>query len=274
MESVASADWAPMFGAFQPVSVKADGAAEPLKVNLRRISPGYFRTLEVPLIEGRELEDSDIIGQSDVVVVDQLLARILWPSQTPIGKRIEFRYPELHQSRVIGVVGPMRQFDIKMPVSESAAVDREALVEHLDSLDAWTGRSLDAPKLYAFLVGLFAAVGLVLIGIGSYGVTRLAVSSKIKEFAIRAALGADVAALRRRSARQAVAMACAGIVLGGATILWWKKALSAFLYKIEATDPWTLSAVALFILLLVVLSAYGATRRLRRLQPSALLRTE
>lgn len=309
VDSVAASDWAPLFRAFQLVEVKATGLDQALKVNVRRVSPGYFRALDVPLTNGRELEDDDLNRGEDVVVVDELLARKLWPSDSAVGKRIEFRYPKLHRSRIVGVARPVRQTDIRMPEepmmyvpysampsislflivkardmqpqellsilqSEAAAINRDAVVEHLDWLEGWTGRTLNAPKLYALLLGLFATVGMILTGIGSYGVTRLSVTANLKELAIRAALGADVARLRRQATRQSLLPACVGIVLGATAVLWWRNALSAVLFQIKATDPWTLCGAAFLILGIVVFSAYRATRRLRSLQPSSLLRSQ
>jgi putative ABC transport system permease protein len=218
---------------------------------LRYVTPGYFRALGIPIVRGRGLTAGDTADAPRVIVVNEALARRYFPNDDPVGR-------ELDRGTIVGVVGDVRnvrldrppQPELYYPAAQNVAMTSDlgmSLLVHTDgppepmipalraavravaptlaifnvkSMDEVVADSLWELRLYRWLIGLFAALTLLLAAIGLYGVISYTATSRTREFAIRLALGFHPAALARLVVTRALALAAAGLSFGAiATLL-------------------------------------------------------
>jgi predicted permease len=213
---------------------------------LRTVSPGYFRTLEIPIVAGRELDARDVGGETQAILVNQALAARDFANENPVGRATD-------RGTIVGVVGDVRQVTLDRPATPeiyqplgksagiatdlgltllvSAAGPRDAVVAavravtrevnpalaifNVKAMDQVIDESLWELNLYRWLIGLFAIVALVIAVIGLYGVISYAVSSRAKEYAIRLALGSDPSSLARLVLSRGLVLTGIGVALGG-----------------------------------------------------------
>ncbi|HEX5830449.1 MAG TPA: ABC transporter permease, partial [Gemmatimonadaceae bacterium] len=243
----------------------ADVSAVPVST-IYRVTPSYFSMLAVPLKRGRLLTDADRLGAQKVVLVSETLARQHFPGEEPIGQVVRPGNPEGDGYTIVGVVGdtkhnsladapppqmyvPLTQFSpyfvtvmVKTemePASLAAALRRE--VQALDgtlpitavrSYDALVGEAVARPRFTAALLGLFAALALVLAVVGIYGVIAHSVAQRTREFGIRLALGAGRGAVARQVLGNALGLTGAGIGVGVVAALLLSRLLESLLYGI------------------------------------------
>ncbi|MGI9628315.1 MAG: ABC transporter permease, partial [Longimicrobiales bacterium] len=257
-------------------------------VNFRAVTPGYFETLEVPLLQGRTLTASDREDSEPVVVVNRAFVERFWPDDNPIGKTLSILSTDGTQHRVVGVVGDIRQHALNIdPLAElyvpysawpwemSAwvlvrtdmpellkiearsivdAVDPRVPVSGLDDLDKVIGRSAQQTQFLALLLTAFGVLGLTLGAIGVYGVTAHTVARRRAEFGVRFALGAKREDVLGSALRSGLTPVLLGTALGAALGLGGSRLLESYLYEVEPTDPATL-AMVIATLILVAVSA-------------------
>lgn len=275
-------------------------------------SPGYFRTLGIPLVAGRDFAESD--GQERaalVTIVDQEIARRYWPHGSPLGKRIRFGPPEDHEPwhTIIGVAGAVRNQtllaaarpSVYLPHGEFnmpsislllrtsggdplllaaavqrriAQVDRDLAVTEVRSLEQVIGRSIWQPRFFAVLFVAFAGLALLLAAVGLYGVMSYAVSLRRRELGLRVALGAGAGDLRRLVLGQALRLSAIGLAVGGAAALVLTRALSSQLYAVRPTDPATYAAMAALLLAVAATAATLPANQAMRSDPMDALREE
>jgi len=277
--------------------------------NLEPVMPNYFRTLGIPILQGRGFTLSDRRGAPPVVAVSQAFARRAWPGQDAIGKRIKFgsvdRAGPWHS--VVGVVGEVRYRDLLAPpptlylplfqtdhqprwlllrtgsgapitltAIQSAAADvaPSSLVLSVTPVAELLAEPLTRPRFLSSLVAVLASLALVLAAIGLYGVMSSIVASRTREMGIRMSLGAAHGRIRRLVMRQAAAIAVTGIVLGlalaAATTGW----LRALLYGVSPLDVGTLTVAVLAILVVAAAASYVPARRATKVDPMVALRAE
>jgi len=272
-------------------------------------TPGYFKTLGIPLVAGRDFTEADGRGAL-VTIVDQDLARRYWPRTSPIGKRVRFGPPEDNEPwhTVVGVAGAVRNQtllesgrptvylphgELAMPSvslilrtagdplrlagavrQRMARLDPDLAVSEVRSLEEVVGRAIWQPRFFAFLFVVFSALALLLAAVGLYGVMSYAVSRRRRELGLRAALGAGAGDLRGLVMGQALRLSLAGLAAGGAAALALAQLLSSQLYEVRPTDPVTYGAMA--ALMLAVASAASAipASRAVRSDPMDALREE
>ena len=273
------------------------------EVNFNAITSGYFRTLGIPLLQGRDFDQRDRRGVPDVAIVNQSYARRYFAGEDPIGKRIreQAAAPARRWTTIIGVVGDVRRRALDTPatpevfrpfaqspvnfmtlmvgaggdrVSVSAAIRRE--VQALDrgipvpavgTMDQLRGRGLSTRQLPAVLLESFAAVALVLAVVGIYGVVAYSVSQRTGEIGIRLAFGAQPSNVLWLIVRQGMIPVCAGIVLGLAGALAAVRTLTSVLYGVSGTDPLTFAVVAFLLFGVALVACMIAARRAALLDP-------
>jgi putative ABC transport system permease protein len=272
-------------------------------------TPGYFRTLGIPLVAGRDFDEADD-QRRPVTIVDQDLARRYWPHGSPLGKRIRFGPPEDHEPWhiIVGVAGSVRNQTLLdagwpsvylphgefvmpsvslvlhttgEPLRVAAAVrhrlarlDGDLAVTEVHTLEQIVERSIWQPRFFAALLVAFAALALLLAAVGLYGVMTYAVSLRRRELGLRVALGAGAGDLRRMVLGQALRLSLAGLAAGGAAAMALTRALSGQLYQVQPTDPGTYGAMAALLLAVAIAASSLPASRAVRSDPMDALREE
>ncbi len=278
-------------------------------INHNVVCPGFFQTLGIPLLEGRDFVESDWDNPL-VTIVDRTLAKKYWPSQSALGKRIRFGPPESNEPWhiIIGVAGDIRdqyldrpgRWNVYIPFSPDfspsmAAVirtgqdplllgetvrkrivahDPDIAVSRILSQLQLVDRAAWAERFFAVLFAVFAGLALLLAAVGLYGVLAYSVSLRTHEIGIRLALGATAAEVRTLVMKQGLKLTAIGLALGGVAALALTKILAIKLYQISPTDPQTFAAVIIILSFVAALASFVPARRATRLDPLVALRHE
>ena len=278
----------------------------------RSATPGYFRTMGVPLLAGRAFTDADVWRGDPVAIVNEAMARQYFPGQDPVGQRITTdRVPDSTSvwRTIVGVVGDERQSAIAFPARIELiepfdqAIERElhvyvrvasgdptrlvadvrAIVRELDpelpvvdavAMEDVVADSTARDRFLLLLLASFAAVSLVLALVGVYGVTAQAARRRLPEFGLRMALGARGRDIHALTLRRGLSLVLVGLVLGMAAALVTSRAMAGLLYGIAANDPATFLTVTALMLAAGLAASWLPARRAARLDPAATLRTE
>ena len=276
-------------------------------VNYRAVSPGYFDTLQIPLIRGRLFTGEEGWETGGVVLINQAMAKNYWPSEDPLGARLgpSAEGPWLE---VIGVVGDVRESSLDTdaeiamylpylqapvptmtllvrteadPLSYVGAV--RAKVKEIDSaqavssfmtLDDFLSNVMGRRRFDASLLSLFASLALILAAVGIYGLLSYSVSQRTRELGIRMAIGAPRGQLLRLVLGQGMVMVMVGLGLGLVAGALCSRLLGSFLFGVTGTDPVTLSASAALLVAVSLLACYLPARRATRVDPVVALRLE
>jgi predicted permease len=276
----------------------------------RVVGGHYFQAMEIPLLRGRLFNEHDTLDAPRVIIVDQYMADQLWPGQDPIGKRV--RNGGLNSTSpwltVVGVVGRIKQYTLDVdsriafyfpqtqavqrgmnvvvrssadPASLTSAVKAEirALDPDLPLYDVRTmeqrvDASLATRRFSMTLLGVFAAVALVLATVGVYGVMAYLVNQGTREIGIRIALGATQRGIVGLVVRRGMTLAFTGVAIGLLGALAVTRLLSSFLFGVRATDPITFVAIAVLLTLVAMLATFIPARRAARIDPMVSLRCD
>jgi putative ABC transport system permease protein len=273
----------------------------------RTATPDYFRTLGIPLIEGRVFQESDTADRPRVGIIDQQLARLLWPNQSAIGKRFRFSGGGAW-FEIVGVVGHVRHDGLGVdrrpqvywsyhqrsqprmalavrtgqdprPLTTSIIaaiheVDPNQPVYDVRPMEDVVERSLSPQWLNTSLLTLFASVALVLATVGVYGLLSYSVGLRAREIGIRMALGSQRHEIIWMVLRKGILLACLGTSIGVVGALLLKRILGNLLYGIQATDAVSFLAASFVLLLVAFAASYIPARRAASVDPSSLLRME
>ena len=308
--SVGAASAGPLFGGRETDSVTIDGRSAGSGVPTVRwfdISPGYFPTMGLPIVDGRNFTGRDGAGAPAVAIVNQAMARRYWPGDSPIGHLVTLKSEKL-TVRIVGVVRNVPPFHAGDPVEPEiywpdfqqprwatylairttgdpasiipdirhllAQVEPDMAVRHPSPMPALADAELVRPRFVMFLIGLFALIAIVLAAIGIYGVTAYAVTQRTREFGIRLALGAEPSQIVRTVLRQGMALAGLGVLLGLVGAAGVSRVTASLLAGIPPTDPVTFGAVAALATGIALLACYVPARRASRVDPTRALRNE
>jgi putative ABC transport system permease protein len=291
---------------FDPLTIDGTRAATKTEIGVRRVSPDFFRTLRIPLVEGRELRDDDWSPIPTKVIVNQAFARAHFPNTTAIGHRLQWsRWKDLE---IIGVVSDTRERrtgDVQqafyLPIDASGFLanlvflmrsDREAgdvvtaarsIVAGVDpQVAAYDAASLEeilkhasaSPRLYSLVALWCALIALALSAIGLYGVIGYSVGSRTHEFGIRIALGAERQSVRWQVLRQGLVLTTIGLGLGLAGSYLSTQALSSLLFGITPGDLTTFTVAATLLMTTAVIACLVPSSRATRVDPVVALRAE
>jgi len=273
------------------------------------VTPGYFRTMGIPLLSGRDFNDADAKDSPNVTIIDERLAREYWPNESPIGKRIRFGPPEDNEPwhTIVGVVGAVRhqrmQEDTrksvylphqKIPVGGLAlmartssnpedlagAIRREVaqldpdLPVSVSTMDEVVAESIWQPRLYATLFGAFAGGALLLALIGIYGVMAFLVQTRTHEIGVRMALGATTRDVFKLIVGRGMKLTAVGVLIGVAGAIALTRLMHSLLFNTSATDPVTFIVISLLLCSAAFLACYLPARRAAKVDPLVALRYE
>ncbi len=290
----------------------AEGWAEPpasteVEGMWNSVSPGYFATLKVPLLRGRDIAAHDDSASTMVMVINTAFAEKMFPGENPVGKRVQSWRDERILREVVGVVDDVRYFGAEdevrplvfVPYAQDSwsgmqivartvgdprgiisgarrvvgAIDRDIAVANVATMDDAMAASLAGPRFTTFLLAGFAGMALLLVAIGLYGVLSYSIAQRTREIGIRMALGAQVGNVTRMVVREAALLLAIGIAVGGAAALALSRVMESLLYEVSATDPLTFVVVVVVLSLVGAAAAYLPTKRATRVNPLIALRS-
>ncbi|HMJ06622.1 MAG TPA: ABC transporter permease [Chthoniobacterales bacterium] len=274
------------------------------------VAPGYFQSMKIPLRAGRLLDESDSENSRHVAVVNETFVRRFLPHKNPIGERILRDKEEGADAlEIVGVVGDAKQTDLGAEVRPEfyqpfaqepgrrvwltlrtatdnlagfdAAIrrlvheqDADVFVGNLKSMEFLLARNLAQPRFNMMLLGIFAAVALILAAIGIYGVIAYSVAQRTREIGIRMALGAQRGDMVAMVLRQSLSMVAIGLALGLVAAFAATRLLASLLYGVGANDFFTYAAVILLLGTAAFLASYVPARRAMKVDPMIALRYE
>jgi putative ABC transport system permease protein len=272
------------------------------------VSPDYFRAMQMKLHAGHSFTGLDTENTPHVIVINETLARRLFPGEDPIGKRIRDDGGKTDLT-IAGVVADVKQYGLETesqaafyrsslqntgypgglwviraagdPLKMLPAVQREIkAIEpdfrlfHVMTMEQLLADSYAPRRFQTWLFGLFAAVALVIATVGIYGVISYAVSQRTHEIGIRMAMGAQESDVLRMVVSQGMRLALIGVAMGLAAALALTRVMKNLLFNVSATDPATFALIALLLVLVALIASYIPARRATKVDPMVALRSE
>jgi predicted permease len=313
VESASLADGAPIAGGTNETTVLDYGQGRilgesDLYAKVLAVTPGYFRTLRIRLVAGRDFAEEDTAQAPRVAIINETMAERLWPGENAVGKLFATSQSGRPYLQVVGVAKDMRvealgeapglamfvplaqEYQAAMTLLVRTATDPMALLpairhevqsqdKSLPLFDVTTlreavGTTLNQQKLYATLIGSFALVALILAAIGIYGVVSYSVARRTHEIGIRMALGAERSEVLKLVIRQGMLLTLIGLAAGLPTALGLTRFLKSLLYEVNPNDATTFVLVALVLGSVALLACYIPARRATKVDPMVALRYE
>jgi putative ABC transport system permease protein len=273
------------------------------------VLPGYFETLRTPLVAGRTFSEDDNAPGRNVVVIDQLLAAKAFPNESAVGKRISLPDPATPWAEVIGVVAHQRISSLSDPGrgtiyfsdgfwgigvsrywmvrtagdpskyaaavrAEIANVDRKMVISKMLPMEALVDRDQAATRLSLLLIGIFAAIAVLLASVGLYGVLASVVRQRTAEIGVRMALGAAPASVFKLVVGHGLRLTTAGLAIGLLAALGLTRMMDTMLVGVKATDPATFAAMTLLFFLVAGVASWVPAARAAGLDVNEALREE
>jgi len=314
VESVGTIDALPFTddGSTEPVAIEGRPAVEfamQPEVAVRTISPGYLRTLRIPLLAGRDFSETDSLDSQAAIVISESMAREFWPDENPIGKRLTLSFFPGKVREVIGVAGdvkfrgldsrkslatvyvPLAQITFwnqamvvrtrRDPASSASAMaaavhqqDADQPLRDVRTMDDILADSLSQQRFSMLLLASFAGLALVLAAVGIYSVLAYAVRQRQREIGIRMALGAQLGDVLRMVVAEGMRPALIGVVLGLAGALALKRAVSSLVFGVSESDPLTFLSVSVLLAMVALVASIMPAYRATKVDPMRALREE
>ena len=315
VRSATVSGWVPIGGGTFGINVNVEGHeqrnGEEPHVFFAGISPGYFDTLDIPLLAGRDFTDLDRPDSPRVAIVNRTMARHYFGEESAIGKRVRFVEGNQPPMQIVGVVADSTYNDLRETTPDFIYIDRQqlkpgagitgtlsvrtvagptpimaTLVGLIHSLDPsihvtvtqtmkeWIDESLHQDRLVAALSGGFSLLALVLTAVGLFGVLAFSVARRTSEIGVRMALGARPADIFRLIVGNGMALVAIGLMIGAAGAAGAGRLLKGMLFGVKGFDPVAMTAVVLVLGAAAFLACYLPARRASRVDPMAALRSE
>jgi len=274
---------------------------------VRVVSDGYLAAMGIPVKRGRDFSTLDLPAGEPVMLVNETMARTLWPGEDPIGKFV--LGPCAKERRVVGVIGdvrhlaleqaagnemyiPLRQCDdlssadlvlrSSVPPDQLVRAVRTALAplapnlsdKGLRVVQTLVDASVSPRRFLVLLLGGFAAFALILASLGIYALISYSVSQRTREIGIRMALGASTGDVQRQVLLQTLRLAAIGLVSGAALSWWIARSVSGLLFNVTARDPATFLGMLGALAVVAALAGYLPARRAARIDPLVAFRAE
>jgi putative ABC transport system permease protein len=269
----------------------------------------YFRTMDITLLRGRVFTDSDTLNAPQVMIISKAFARVYFPNEDAIGKRIVLDGPNKTPREIVGVVEDVRRKGLDAEVqpemyfsylqkperrmnlvirseardalqlvpaarAEIKAFNPKQIIWRTQTLEQLLSTSVAPRKFNMMLLGIFAGVALVLAAVGLYGVMSYSVSWRTQEIGIRMALGAKRTDVLRMVVRQGMTMTLIGLAFGLVGVFALSRVMVGMLYGVSPTDPLTFIGVSIVLLVVALLACLIPARRATRVDPIVALRNE
>jgi predicted permease len=274
-----------------------------LQVDMRASSPDYFRTMEIPLRQGRFLTEQDVEARpTRSVLIDEKFAQRFWPREDPVGKQVWFDPKE--KMTIVGVVGMVRQYGLDVEgrivvyfpggrpqylvarTSGNPAAAANAIVQAIHAVDAtvpvYNIRTMDErmydsiarQRFSTIMLGAFAVFALILAAVGVYGVISYLVTQGTHDLGVRIALGAQRGNIVGLVVRQGMELAGLGIAAGMVGAFLLTKVMASLLFGVSARDAVTFSVVPVVLAGIAAVASFVPARRATRVDPIVALREE
>ena len=313
VQAVGAVSQLPLSGAvlssgFSPIDDSPLRDQPPETADLRGVTPGYFKALGIPLIEGRTFADSDSADAPRRAVIDESLAKRFWPNQSAVGRRIKWIRSET-PLEVVGVVGSVKHVALDKPGRETAyfpltqyarsqsvffavrttadpsstagavrnqvwTLDRNQSIADLQPMDDIVWKSIARQRLNLFMLSVFAVVALVLAAVGIYGMMSYAVTQRNREIGIRLALGAQRQSILRLILKRAIILALIGVAAGLLLSFVLTRSMSSLLFGVSTIDPVIFVLLSVFLIGVILLASFVPAWRAMKVDPLVSLRNE
>jgi predicted permease len=297
-----------MRGSFAVEGYQPSNASETMSANQLPINSEYFKALGAPLVQGREFDDRDAAGAPKVVIISQSMARRFFPDGNVLGKRIDIGdTPQPDWRAVVGVAPDLKysgslysedEDAIYLPYLQSPpwgmylfvrtnsepsamtpevrnvvrAIDRDVPVAKIRTMRQVLAESVAQPRFYTLLLGIFAAIALIMATIGLYGVISYAVAQRTHELGVRVALGAGTGDIIKLVVTHGLRLSIIGSAIGLFLAFGVTRVFASLLYGVSPVDPLTLIATPLLLIGVTLLACFIPARRATRVDPVTALR--
>lgn len=286
-------------------------AGERPEIDFRRASTGYFQTMGIPLLAGRLVTEQDVANNTGAVLINEAMAKRFWPGEDPIGRRISTATSTGQQTQwqtIVGVVGSVRHLGLDIeprpevyyhtntsppfgPVvvirttsdpqrlisiarAKVREIDSNVPISNVNTMAQLVAQSVAQRRFGMFLVGIFAALALVLAVVGIYGVVSYSVAQRTSEIGVRMALGASGKDVLKLVLKNGMTLALIGVGIGLAGAFAVTRLMTAMLFEVKPTDVATFAIVSVGLIVVALLACYVPARRAMRVDPLVALRYE
>ena len=308
VESAGGTSNLPMSGTNMVFLASVEGrATAAFPASFRAVTEDYFRTMHIPLRKGRALDDRDTASSQSVVVINETMARQIWPGEEPLGKRIKHGFKE-QVAEVVGVIGDVKYAGLDQQTkpemyapfsqrpwpfmrivvrtksdpmiladlirTEVQAIDKDQPTDKITTMSSVVGASIATRRFYMRLLGSFAALAFILAAVGIYGVVSYSVAQRTREIGIRMALGAKRTDVLRLVLVEGFRLTMLGVVLGLGGALAVTRLLTDLLFEVKPTDPVIFIALSTLLTVVALLASYIPARRATKVDPLVALRYE
>lgn len=281
------------------------------EIDFRRASTGYFKTMGIPLLSGRLVTEQDVSNNTGSVLINEAMAKRFFAGEDPVGKRISTANSTGQQTQwqtIVGVVGSVRHLGLDVeprpeiyyhtntsppfgPVvvirttsdpqrlisiarAKVRELDRDVPISNVNTMEQLVAQSVAQRRFGMFLVGIFAALALVLAVVGIYGVVSYSVAQRTNEIGVRMALGASASDVLRMVLKNGMTLALIGVGIGLAAAFAVTRLMVAMLFDVKPTDVATFAIVSVGLILVALLACYVPARRAMKVDPLVALRYE
>jgi predicted permease len=299
-------------GSMQPFTLEGRPEvpmAEQPEVAVREISPGYLRSMHIPLLAGREISATDTAERPAVAMVSESFAKEYWPGESPIGKHVTLTFYPGIPREVVGVVGDVRQGGLDMEMTDATIynslaqigrtrarfvmrttvpptslvsavtaavhrVDRDQPVTNVETMEDVVDASIFQQRFSVLLLGAFAGLAMLLAAVGIYSVLAYGVRRRVREIGIRMALGAQMGDVLRMVIYDGLRPTVIGFAIGLAGALALGRVVASMMFGVKATDPATFVVVSALLAVVALAACVIPAWRAARVDPMTALRDE
>jgi putative ABC transport system permease protein len=314
VESASAINHLPIAGDIWTLGFTVDGRptaapGEGLSAAYRIVRPNYFQTMRISLLKGRDFTERDAVGTPGVAIINETLARNVFPDEEPIGKLIRVNDGGPNPRAIVGLVKDVKQRDwtsepgremylpyLQNPApnyltlmirtktdpstlaaavrSEVWALDKDVPVSQVMTVEKAIADAMAQPRFNMLLLNIFSALALILAAIGIYGVMSYAVTQRTHEIGIRMAMGAGARDVIGLVVGQAVALALIGVGIGLAAALVLGRVISGLLFGVSPSDLLTFVVVSAMLTGVALGASFIPARRATKVDPMVALRYE
>jgi putative ABC transport system permease protein len=307
VESAGGTSNLPLSGTNMVFLASAEGRSDSFPASFRAVSSDYFRTMRIPLRKGRWFDEHDTADSQSVVVINETMARQVWPNEDPLGKRIKHGFKQ-QVAEVVGVIGDVKHAGLDQqskpemyaPFSQrpwpfmrvvvrtksdpslaataireaTRTIDKDQTVDKIMTMSKVVDSSIALRRFYMQLLGTFAALAFMLATVGIYGIVSYSVAQRTREIGIRIALGAQNREVLGLVLKEALQLTLIGMTLGVIGAFAATRVLTGLLFEVKDTDPATFICLSFLLILTALLAGYFPARRATKVDPMVALRYE